>query len=270
MLNAKEVVALEEEKAYLSMKEREALIRSYLGKQVEVVIDRPIGYVHHVKGITLHYTVNYGYLPGVMGGDGEDQDVYVLGVKEPLERFSGRIIGAIRRRDDFEDKLVAAPGGVLLHQGEIAEAVHFVEKYFDSTVDSLLRRSCGIIPYRITESGPEILVVLQSNGCWSFPKGHMEPWETEEQTAIRETREETGMELVPESGFRHVVEYPTSRGTWKQVVLFLAQASGEPKADGKEIRESCWLTPENARKRMKADQHPVLDRLIRKFAEEKA
>ena len=77
------------------------------------------------------------------------------------------------------------------------------------------------------------------------------------------------MELVPESGFRHVVEYPTSRGTWKQVVLFLAQASGEPKADGKEIRESCWLTPENARKRMKADQHPVLDRLIRKFAEEK-
>ena len=137
MLNAKEVIVLEEEKAYLSMDEREALIRSYLGKQVEVVIDRPVGYVHHVKGITLHYTVNYGYLPGIMGGDGEDQDVYVLGVEEPLERFSGRIIGAIRRRDDFEDKLVAVPDGMRLNRSEIAEAVHFVEKYFDSDVESL-------------------------------------------------------------------------------------------------------------------------------------
>lgn len=137
MLNAKEVMALEEEKAYLSGEAREALIRSFWGKRVEVVIDRPIGYVHHVKGITLHYTVNYGYIPGVMGGDGEDQDVYVLGVTEPQERFSGRIIGAIRRRDDFEDKLVAAPEGMLLHQGEIAEAVHFVEQYFDSAVESI-------------------------------------------------------------------------------------------------------------------------------------
>ena len=132
---------MEEERAYLSEREREELIRSYLGKQVEVLIDRPIGYVHYVKGITLHYTVNYGYLPGVMGGDGEDQDVYVLGVQEPLERFSGRIIGAIRRRDDFEDKLVAAPEGVLLNQAEIAEAVHFVEKYFDSAVQCLEEES---------------------------------------------------------------------------------------------------------------------------------
>ena len=132
---------MEEERAYLLDREREELIRSYLGKQVEVLIDRPIGYVHYVKGITLHYTVNYGYLPGVMGGDGEDQDVYVLGVREPLERFSGRIIGAIRRRDDFEDKLVAAPEGVLLTRAEIAEAVHFVEKYFDSTVQCLQEES---------------------------------------------------------------------------------------------------------------------------------
>ena len=128
---------MEEEKAYLSMEEREALIRSCMGKHLGVVIDRPIGYVHYVKGITLHYTVNYGFLPGVMGGDGEDQDVYVLGVGTPLERFSGRIIGAIRRRDDFEDKLVAAPDGVRLNRNEIAEAVHFVEKYFDSDVESL-------------------------------------------------------------------------------------------------------------------------------------
>ena len=185
-----------EETEYLSAEQRNQLIRQYLGKTVEVVIDRPVGYIHPVKGITLHYTVNYGYLPGVIGGDGEEQDVYILGVTEPLERFTGTVIGAIRRKDDSEDKLVAAPEGMQFHQAQIMEAVHFVEKYFDSTVDSLLRRSCGVIPYRMTESGHEFLLVLQNNNCWSIPKGHMEAFESEQETALRELKEEVGLTAV--------------------------------------------------------------------------
>ena len=122
---------------YLSAQERETLVRSYLGKTVDAVIDRPIGYVHCTKGIELHYTVNYGYLPGVMGGDGEEQDVYVLGVDEPITHFTGRIIGAIRRSDDNEDKLVAAPEGTVFSREQIREKVHFVEKYFESTIESI-------------------------------------------------------------------------------------------------------------------------------------
>lgn len=113
------------------------LIREYLGKSVTVVIDRPIGFHHVTKGIHLHYTVNYGFLPGVTGGDGEEQDVYILGCREPLETFTGRIIGAVRRRDDNEDKLVAAPDGMPFTSEEIARQIHFVEQYFDSTIESL-------------------------------------------------------------------------------------------------------------------------------------
>lgn len=83
--------------------QRDALIQSLLGKTVNVVIDRPIGFVHVTHGITLRYTVNYGYIPGLLAGDGEEQDVYVLGVNRPLSRFTGRIIGAVRRADDVED-----------------------------------------------------------------------------------------------------------------------------------------------------------------------
>ena len=122
---------------FLSVEERETLIQSFLGKMVDIVIDRPIGHVHLTKGITLHYTINYGYLPGVTGGDGEEQDVYILGVDVPLERFRGRIIGAIRRIDDNEDKLVAAPEGMAFSAEEIRKATYFVEKYFDSTVLSI-------------------------------------------------------------------------------------------------------------------------------------
>lgn len=118
-------------------RQREVLIQSLLGKTMEVIVDRPIGFVHVTNGVTLRYTVNYGYLPGVLGGDGEEQDVYILGINRPLKRFRGPIIGAIRRADDSEDKLVAAPEGMLLRREQIAEAVHFVEQYFDSTFESI-------------------------------------------------------------------------------------------------------------------------------------
>jgi inorganic pyrophosphatase len=122
---------------FLSDIQRENLIRQYLGKTVTVTIDRPIGFHHVTKGIQLDYTINYGFLPGVTGGDGEEQDVYVLGVSEPLETFTGIIIGAVRRRDDNEDKLVAAPEGVILTAEQIRKEIYFVEKYFDSRIFSI-------------------------------------------------------------------------------------------------------------------------------------
>lgn len=125
------------EEVFLTAQQREELIRDFLGKTVEVIIDRPVGYHHVTKGIHLDYTVNYGYLPGVSGGDGEEQDVYVLGIREPLETFTGSVIGAVRRKDDNEDKLIAAPAGVKMTAAEMMEEIRFVEQYFDSSVESV-------------------------------------------------------------------------------------------------------------------------------------
>lgn len=126
---------------FLTATERETLITALLGKTVDIIIDRPIGHTHVTKGITLHYTINYGYLPGITSGDGEEQDVYILGVDIPLETFRGKIIAAIRRADDNEDKLVAAPEGMPFSAEEIRKATWFVEKYFDSTIDVLEEQS---------------------------------------------------------------------------------------------------------------------------------
>lgn len=252
---------------FLTHRERNALIRKYMGKTVEVVIDRPIGFVHHTKGVTLHYTVNYGYLPGINGGDGEEQDVYVLGVDTPMERFTGRIIAAIRRRDDNEDKLVAAPEGMIFHQNQIAEAVHFVEKYFDSTVDALVQRSCGVIPYRKTVDGFQYLLILQTNGYWSLPKGHMEPFESEKQTALRELQEETGLSAQLDAGFREMVSYAMSGGRTKQVVLFAGLANGSIRLQPQEAVDHRWATAEEARQLLHPDFTPVMDR-VQAFLEE--
>jgi inorganic pyrophosphatase len=104
-----------------------------IGKTVKVIIDRPLG-SYHPKHKDLYYPINYGYVPDIIGGDGEEQDAYILGVTEPLAAFDGRVVGAIRRRNDSEDKLIVAPDGMVFHQAEIAEAVHFKEQYFDYSV----------------------------------------------------------------------------------------------------------------------------------------
>ncbi len=121
----------------MTLEERRAQVRSYLGKTVHIGIDRPVGYVHHKEAYELVYPINYGYIPGVMGGDGEELDVYLLGVNTPVEEYEAQIIGIVYRENDVEDKLAAAPVGVTYSAREIAEAVHFQERYYDSHVESI-------------------------------------------------------------------------------------------------------------------------------------
>ena len=105
-----------------------------LGKIVKVVVDRPLGSVHpNHKDIV--YTVNYGYVPKIMAGDGEEQDAYILGVNVPLSEFTGKVVAVIRRKNDIEDKWVVAPENLVISKEEILEAVHFQEQYFDIEIE---------------------------------------------------------------------------------------------------------------------------------------
>lgn len=214
--------------------------RKLLGKVVTVQVDRPVGYLHG----DILYPINYGFVPGLMGGDGEEQDAYILGVDTPLSDFTGRVIAVIRRHNDCEDKLVVAPEGLSFHQGQIAEAVHFQEQYFISTIDSIFQKSCGVVPFRRAGVEPEFLLLFQrGSGTWSFPKGHMEAGETEERTALRELFEETGFRTLLVPGARAATEYRISSIARKQVVFFLGEVHGEPKLQAKEIRSCRWVKP---------------------------
>lgn len=222
----------------ISDEARKQIIQDYMGKPVHVVVDRPIGYVH--RGLT--YPINYGYIPGLLAGNGEEQDVYILGVDEPILEFDGQVVAAICRKNDCEDKLVVAPEGSVFHQGQIAEAVYFQEQYFISTIDSLFRKSCGVIPFRRNGEEREYLILLQTNNCWSFPKGHMEAGETEEQTALRELFEETGLTAKLDTSRSASIEYPISSFAKKEVVFYLGEVAGEPKVQESEIETYKWVT----------------------------
>ena len=114
----------------MTMEERKALVRSYLGKTVHIGIDRPIGYVHQKETYALTYPINYGYIPGVLGGDGEEMDVYLLGVDAPVDEFDAHIIAIVHRENDVEDKLIMMPCGAYLSAEALQAAVHFQEQYY--------------------------------------------------------------------------------------------------------------------------------------------
>lgn len=115
---------------------RKALVNSYLGKTVTILIDRPVGSVHP-KHDDIIYPINYGFIPGVLGGDGEELDVYLLGVDIPLSEFTGKIIGIVHRHNDIEDKLVMAPEETSFTAEEISGAVRFQEQFYDSEIESM-------------------------------------------------------------------------------------------------------------------------------------
>ena len=109
------------------------LAEQYLGEEVSIIIDRPLGSKHPKHGFL--YEVNYGYVPGTQSADGEELDAYYLGVSLPLHTAQGRGIAIIHQLNDGDDKLVIGPGTqVNLSDDEIAKAVNFQEQWFDSEI----------------------------------------------------------------------------------------------------------------------------------------
>lgn len=108
------------------------LARKYLGKEVEVIIDRPMGSMHPKHGFI--YEVNYGFVEGVKAPDGEDLDAYYLGIAEPVHRANGVCIAIAHRKDDDDDKLIVVPHGVRMKDEEILSAIHFQEQWFETEI----------------------------------------------------------------------------------------------------------------------------------------
>jgi len=103
-----------------------------LGKMVHAEIDRPLGSRHPRHGFL--YLVNYGHIPGTSAPDGEEIDVYVLGVFEPLTEFEGRCVAIIHRLDDRDDKVVLVPDGKQYTDEQILALTEFQERYFRPVV----------------------------------------------------------------------------------------------------------------------------------------
>ena len=105
----------------------------YIGKYVNVKIDRPIG-SRHPKYPDHIYLVNYGFVPNTVSGDGEELDCYILGENKPLKEYKGKCIAVIHRLNDDDDKLVITSKNKNFTDSEIRLSIDFQERYYKSVI----------------------------------------------------------------------------------------------------------------------------------------
>lgn len=101
-------------------------------------------------------------------------------------------------------------------------------------------KSCGVIVFHKNE----FLLLHYPSGHWDFPKGHVEKGEKEEDTAMREAKEETGLDVEILPGFKETMKYffKDKQGlVRKEVVFFLAESKDREVTLSKEHRGFVWL-----------------------------
>ena len=129
-------------------------------------------------------------------------------------------------------------------------------------------KSCGAI---VINKNNKILLVHHNAGHWDFPKGHIENGETEEQTAIREVKEETNIDIIINNKYRYTTSYSPKENVMKEVVYFLAQNIDEDKKPQlEEVSEVKWFTLEEAMNTITYENSKeILNKLQKDIEEEK-
>ena len=110
-------------------------------------------------------------------------------------------------------------------------------------------KSCGGVLFTRKDHTVRYLIIRHLGGHWGFPKGHMDPGETEEETALREIREEVGLTVSLLDGFRAEETYPLPNkpDTQKTVVYFLAEFAGQAvRIQPEEVAEASLVPYEDA------------------------
>ena len=108
-------------------------------------------------------------------------------------------------------------------------------------------KSCGAI---VVEDG-KVLLVKHNAGHWDFPKGHVEEGETEFETAIREVKEETNIDIKIEKENKYISEYSPKENVMKTVIYFIGEkVGGEDKPQIEEVSDVEWVDVNKAVERI--------------------
>lgn len=112
------------------------------------------------------------------------------------------------------------------------------------------RSAGGVVFYDAGDNTPVYLLMSNRKGYWEFPKGHVDEGETDEEAAIREVMEETGLKdirIIP--GFKFKIRYTYSKNGKKypkEVVFFLMKAEPKPVEISEEHTAYVWLPYDEA------------------------
>lgn len=179
----------------------------------------------------------------------QSQSAYIVSKKPVYDNFPG-IVTAIAHLSDGTQKAVVTPRHEIMYEPEIVNRLEALRHVKIEKLNCLYEKSCGAVILR-REKGTDdykVLLVKNHNGrFYSFPKGHIEFRESEKETAIREIKEETNIDVDIIDGFREISDYCPFGKIRKRVVFFLAMAKNNNiKIQESEIDSYTWV-PLNGR-----------------------
>ena len=113
-------------------------------------------------------------------------------------------------------------------------------------------KSCGAVVFTKLNGEIKYLIEEMLQGHFALPKGHVEEGETELETASREIKEETNLDVTFLTSFKETTSYSPARNVCKDVVYFLAEANCPSmlKKQPEEVEELYWLNFEEAHDRL--------------------
>lgn len=114
--------------------------------------------------------------------------------------------------------------------------------------------TAGAVVYRVHDGEIQYLLLESTNrgNFWGFPKGHVEGDETLEETAHREIKEETALDLSIDTSFHVYTEYDLPNGNHKQMTLYTSKVA-DPESihlQAAEIKNAGWFNYDQARQRL--------------------
>ncbi len=224
-----------------------------LGKFVRVRVTSPMH--SYNKRFGFKYRLNYGIVEGGKTQKNSVISAYIMGINHPVRNFDGRVIAIVRRNGGKGVVLVVAPKSTRFIINDIRRAIDFAEGRNGYTLECLYESSCGAVVFRNDATEKKFLLIRNKRSAhWGFPKGHIEPGENNEQTAIREVLEETGINIRVLPNFKKCSEYTIQGRIEKSVSIFLAETDDvEYTIQQEEIEECGWFSYYDALKTLNYD-----------------
>lgn len=201
-------------------------------------------------GVNIFGKLSKNLYSGYINSDKPQQNkAYVLSEKPVDEYFKGVVI-AIATFGEDDQRVVVTSEDSVYYEPDLRTELSYLKNTTLTSIKCLYEKSCGAVVFYNGKSNTRILLVKNNNGrYWSFPKGHIEIGESEKETAVREIKEETSLEVEIKDGFREVSDYCPFGKIRKHVVFFLAQAfTDNVRIQEEEIAEYVWVDLQQARK----------------------
>ena len=181
-----------------------------LGKKIDVNVVASIPYAGLYSGY---------YMTG-----SHRRNVYLICREKPRDSVRCTVIAMAQSKGSCQTRLIAAPEGQVYYEPLIRKRLRRLRNFRFSRISCLYEKSCGAIVFHRAPEEVQVLLVKNRNGrYWSFPKGHVELGENERQTAIREIKEETDLDVKIHPGFRETSDYCPFGKVRKRVVFLLAE-----------------------------------------------